>query len=377
MEGDDVKPLILVFDDEEPSVELYAEKLRPFAEAHGYEVSLKGPNPLLQELKRLEERRRKARDGESTPGDDCELDAASIVVVDYDLLRLPGESYISGENFAYLARCYSRCGYIIALNQYLEVDFDLTLGDDLCSFADLNINDNLLSAGGLWDNDWVGVRPWHWPLLPACVKAIENRIAALSKPEALDTSILETLNLVSVADALPRAATQFLCAAEQSAATVTFREFVSGSGNGLRGKDEPLGDGSVIRIASARLSKWLERLVLPAQDVLVDAPHLVSRFPSLIKSDKSPPDTADWDRTARLAAAAELGVDADRINEHRVELGPWLSREAWFWSGVSMSDKIDEIRDPWPAKSPGLVFCEDYSRFVPREEAREFVADIA
>ena len=59
--------------------------------------------------------------------------------------------------------------------------------------------------------------------------------------------------------------------------------------------DEPWDQGGIERVAAARLGKWLERLVLPGQNVLVDAPHLVSRFPSLVAAD-------DLDETTRLGA---------------------------------------------------------------------------
>jgi hypothetical protein len=89
-----------------------------------------------------------------------------------------------------------------------------------------------------------------------------------------------------------------------SASRISFRDFVTLSGNGLKGKDQA-DDAAVARIAAARLSKWLEDIVLPAQEILVDAPHLVSRLPELLTGD--PGRLATWDRTTAPNVSA-LGI---------------------------------------------------------------------
>src|SRR5688500_17614162 len=62
---------------------------------------------------RLETRKQK----ELVPADGAELfNDADLVIVDYDLLELEDTSALTGEDIAYLLRCFSTCGYIILLN---------------------------------------------------------------------------------------------------------------------------------------------------------------------------------------------------------------------------------------------------------------------
>jgi hypothetical protein len=154
----------------------------------------------------------------------------------------------------------------------------------------------------------------------------------------------------------------------------TFRQFVTESNNGLRLKDRALNEESIARIAAARIAKWLERLVLPSQDILVDTPHLVSRYPSLLKQRKT---LTTWNKTAMFAPVAKLGIDHRMIAPFAFQREEWLSRPAWWWPDLSKWDKAVEVSHPWEAVDrPDYVFCEDVSSFRPRRAAREFVADV-
>jgi hypothetical protein len=131
---------------------------------------------------------------------------------------------------------------------------------------------------------------------------------------------------------------------------------------------------ALARVSAARISKWLERLVLPGQDILVDAPHLVSRYPSLMTGDVM--DIETWNRTARLVSHEDLGLRTDLIEPFRLKKDHWLSRPVWFWDEVRECQDILEVREPWKMERPNWVFCEDASRFY-EEGCREFIADVA
>jgi hypothetical protein len=73
----------------------------------------------------------------------------------------------------------------------------------------------------------------------------------------------------------------------------------------------------------------------------------------------------------------ELGLDNDKIADWTFGAKDWLSRPAWLWPDIALNDNIAEVRDPWAGKEVQLVFCEDTSRFRPRGEAKEFVAEVA
>jgi len=150
-------------------------------------------------------------------------------------------------------------------------------------------------------------------------------------------------------------------------------EIVTEPGNGLQGGDQTT-EEMAGRIAAARISKWLEQLVLPGQDILVDAPHLAFRYPSLLKGDPSNVDT--WNETAKFDTFDKLGLDHEKIKECRFKKDHWLSRPAWYWDKVSNCQEIKEVSEPWTRGAIDYVFCEDSSSFHEREDCKEFVAKL-
>jgi hypothetical protein len=368
------KKKILICDDVTNVRQLWKKTLEqiPFVKRH-FEIQILG-DQFGDTLKALEKRRREARETKKHSKWKTNIfDSASILIVDYDLLDFSREDYITGEGVAYLARCYSRCGLIIALNQFGVNSFDLTLKSNPDSFADLNLGSDQLDNPGLWVEPWNGFRPWHWPLLPAALEAFERRVRELKGN--LDRSVLGYLGFKkAVSEALPRSTREFLGSGDKPE-TVKFREFVQESGKGLQRKDRAADDESLARIAAARVAKWLERLVVSGQEVLVDAPHLIARFPSLLNGQKGRIET--WNKTASLKGITSLGIRQRQIADFRFQKDNWVSRPVWFWKALSNLEDIEEVADPWSTETRDFVFCEDVSKFLPSEETREFVADLA
>jgi hypothetical protein len=374
---------ILIYDDIPERAEAWHERLIALPPVNAaFIVEQLDNEEFRQILGELEERRRAARrsvDSARAP-QKCRFDDADLLVVDYDLLEFGTDSYVTGEGVAYLARCYSRCGPVVTLNQYVKSGFDLTLRGHPGSFADLNIEGGQLGNPGLWSQPFRGFRPWSWPLLPWSVEAMRERAAELVGH--LDEPILTFLGFPREAiESLPRSTQEFL-AADAPVEEVTFRAFVDQSGSGLRPRDKVAGDEAYAHIAAARVGKWLEDVVLPGQDILVDAPHLAARFPSLLAGD--PTDPAAWDATATLSPADSgrrgqewtSGLREELLEGARFPRTYWLSRPAFFWPVVAQNSAIPEVGDPWSAFRTDLVFCEDVSRFLPRAACREFVADL-
>lgn len=273
-----------------------------------------------------------------------------------------------------MGRCFSKCGLIVGMNQYTRrgqpTNFDLTLQGHLRSFADLNISSEQLDNPGLWNEMRSLFRPWHWPQLPDFLVSFQKRVKDVE--DHLDEPICKTLGIENLESVFPRSISTFL---GRHPARTTFREFAESSGNGLQVKDENKNDELVARIAAARISKWLERLVLPGQDILVDAPHLVSRYPSLLEGAPSKVET--WNRTTCLCGLDDLGLDDTHIKACQFMKDFWLSRPAWFWQRLSEVQDIDEVSEPWERKETRFVFCEDTSSFHRRKECTEFYAELA
>lgn len=302
------------------------------------------------------------------------LDGADIFVIDFDLLENPKDPFLKGDMFAYLARCFSDCGLLVGLNRPDVNDFDLTLKGHLSSFADVNIRDSQLGNRGLWGEDLSGFRPWYWPVLPAYRRDLEMRIEDVKEAIEQEIPIWEALGFPEETFTfLPRIIGQFLGGTPEE---VGFKEFVMESGNCLYPKDAPQ-DGSdssvdiLARIGAARISKWLERTVLSEQNILVDAPHLVFRYPSLLVGDSK--DINTWNETACLTRE-DLPVHTGVIETYRLKKKHWISRPVWFWEGVQQCDEISEVKAPFNVKVPDWVFCEDASQFD--SEFQKFKANV-
>jgi len=364
-----VKKVIRVYDDIAGRGEKYASILRKMrvVRRNFEKVESIAHKDFTNELEELNERQRRTRLGKKWDDRTIQLDQTAVFVVDYDLLNASKVTYLTGDNVAYLARCFSSCGLILGLNIDLkkagENPFDLTLRGHPESFCDVNIGSKQLGNEGLWNRRTEGFRPWHWPPLLNYLKSLDNKFSEVVSH--LDNPIGDVIEIKDITMYSPRSVTEFIGG---DPAKITFRKFVEKSENGLRGRDKSASDEMVGRIASARLSTWLEQIVLPRQDLLVDAPHLVSRYPSLLKGDHS--DISVWNRTTSFNTFDKIGLNYETIEEYRFRKVHWLSRPAWFWIGLSRSAQIKEIKEPWETETTKYVFCEDSSNFQEKERCK-------
>ena len=108
---------------------------------------------------------------------------------------------------------------------------------------------------------------------------------------------------------------------------------------------------------------------------MVDAPHLVSRYPSLITNGKE--EIGTWNKTAQLIDFSELGMKTDLIE-------PIDSRKAigfrdLFGFGMNCANvkSIQEVSEPWLTVRPNGVVLRRYILFHKQEDCKEFLADIA
>lgn len=388
---------ILVYDDDGQRTKKFRDKLQTGlkkANQHKeFEVIPLSDDEFQRSIEGLQQRQIKFRSNkeihlEDGPEDEAKkIDKASILIIDYDLLGNQEEKsstgFLTGEIIAYLVRCFSKCKLIIGLNQYGNNPFDLTLRGHPESFADLNLGEDQLSNSDLWKGDWGdsrrGYRPWSWPNLSDFLCDFGKRVKDVQ--ESLGKPICEVLDPdfgPELFQSLPREIIRFIGKYEEKEILqTTFREFVTKSGNGLKSKDADASDNNtnrhiLARIGAARVSKWLERLVLPAQNILVDAPHLVLRYPSLLDGDDKKIGT--WNKTAQLIDHYKLGLDVDLIAPYRFKNDYWISRPVWFWSKLRECENIPEVAEPWLIEKPDWVFCEDASRFYNQKYCQEFLA---
>lgn len=364
-----MRKTVRVYDDTPGRGEKYAAIIRDLKVVReNFVIESIGEEDFREELRILRERQSKTRLGQQWD-DESLFDRTTVLVIDYDLLKTSKNTSLTGENVAYLTRCFSKCNFILGLNIDIKIagtnPFDLTLRGHPESFCDLNIGSGQLSNEGLWGDKRNQFRPWYWPQLPNYLSSFKERITEVV--EHLDDAISEVLEIEGIMRNSPRSVTDFLVG---DPLKTTFRKFVEKSGNGLRGRDKSPPDELVGRIAAARLSKWLERLVLTRQDSIIDAPHLVSRYPSLLEGDKS--DVSVWNKTTKFEKYDKLGLNHEIIEEFRYGKTHWFSRPVWFWGDLSESSEIKEVREPWEREMVKFVFCEDSSSFYEREQCKKF-----
>lgn len=344
------------------------EELKPFGSA---KVDLHSGAGVSEIARGLEARRRAAAGhgnaGDAPPWGAHPFDKVDLLILDYNYVDLDDVSGLTGQRLAYLARCYSATKFIVVLNQFGKNRFDLTLRDHPETHADLHIGSDQIANATLWkDEGWSGFRPWYWPTLPSAVEAFSERVEQLNG--AMDSNVIDWLGLQDVAPGLPRAIKQFLRSED-----TTFRRFVRDSGLGFESTDIPFNDSSDINVAASRIAKWLESMVFAGQDVLIDVPRLLSRYPSLLGDGGLKKLERELLSPGKIAT---LKLETMAIEAHRFARSAWLSKPAWFRARIMDDQALPENVDGLPSESD-LRFAEDASCFLPAAETRGFVADLS
>ncbi|MBM4425106.1 MAG: hypothetical protein FJ030_17290 [Chloroflexi bacterium] len=380
-----------MFDDERKQRNIFVKQLQGVGlSKQNYDIDLLEPEAIKEAFGTMLERQTQFRkDGFWEAETKNPLDDVDILVIDNELRDLFNEKgiFTSADEVAYMARCFSTCGPIIIMNRIAHHPFDLTLNQSFEgqfeSFSDLEIGQRQLSSRTLWG---VGGKaqekfhPWYWPILPEWRGEFKKRVDDVKNALSKVTSIPDFFGFRESWEWIPRGILQRLGSGRE----YTFLEFLRTSSFVLPPKDRAvLHDKveldertieSVSRIIAARLSKWLEWQVLPEMDILVDAPHLASRFPSLLEGNHT--SIGVWNATAVRHTMEAPKLKASVLQKSRFLKMHWLSRPTWYWRKVMNDEKIPDVREPWNIEFVPFVFCEDTSSFVPEEQAKPFRAAV-
>lgn len=366
---------VVLLDDDTDRAQGWAAHLR---NQHNVDAVAPDKEVVRQVISSLYNRRKVGRaDGGNIWEIPCDLlDEAELLIIDYDLQNLEktGE-WTTGSEVAYAARLTSKAKSIIIVNQRGTNRFDLTMVKGVESRADLDIGSTQLTNPGLWQSEkFDGYRPWHWPNLH---REPERVLKSIEYVKAhLDAPILATLGFSEDYDSGKSMRPEIwgrLC----NSKTTSFRDLVA-----------PVDTDSVVHVLPADIEifksdeyliaaisasivrRWLERWVLPNQDVLMDIPHLVSRFPWLLRNYE---DEANWHSLESLNPAELLIGGA---NDYMFECEFFLSRPV-YWAGT-LEIKTDDFRDSKfdYTKVPDLVFREDVSNFASPDISRDFPSQV-
>lgn len=308
------------------------------------------------------------------------LDAAAAVIVDFDLTPSEYDAIEAGEDwvhelagsfgnvFAYLARVFSGVACTVVVNQdFPSSTFDLTMNRFQFSAADLNVSAPDLGNRGLWSGDpdvWAGsavFRPWHWPNLPELI----NRMRTLSEQVDLEADVFETLGLdgPDVMQAFASNQLEPLGLTSFDKPTVSFKDLAHNERYGKLPTDHFTSEDQTKLVAVSAVIKWLDRTVLAGQNVLIDAPHLVTRRPGLTTRP-----TEEWATIAQLQGtdAARRLLDSCDISGAFSVASEWLGRPVWHWQRIPIVS----------SKPVDTVFCEDTSAFARFDDAVDFESSV-
>ena len=370
---------ILVCDDDPDFESAWCDLVRGAATSDLYTTSSSGSGEKLRHA--AQELVARASAARANPAiqrkrEPCLFDNAQIVILDYDLLHVDEENAAryTGEGLARLARVFSDCGVVVVLNQFPGVQFDLSLRGHISSHADLNLDAKLLGTPGLWSGPpWDGFRPWSWQTLHRAVDTQRDRERTVDQTPD-DRPIAEVLGMEEDdALRLSDSAFGFIAPAANTFAEFASRTFTDFLADAVDARDAvaaaALDRSNGDRFVAARLGKWLEREVLGPQDVLVDVPHLVERYPFLLGDD-----------VGEVGAWNALVHDPERLqNEVPPECwfqpAEFLSRPAvWRQRFETHPDVADRRFGFDYSKVPPYAFLEDTSQFAPLSDATEFRA---
>lgn len=364
---------VVIVDDETPRSEGWAKSLNALG-ISGMTVEALSLESAQKLIESADTRRREAREGKDPFSSSvvCDLDNVDVLVVDYDLQELlKVGQWSTGAQVSTLARAFSRAKLVVLVNQLGTNLFDLTLKKSFLSHSDFDIGSGQILNPTFWDRSRVdGFSPWAWN--EGVIRAV-NRMDATVEwvRERLDCPVLPTLGFAfgieqgGCSNYLSYELWQDVITGPEQ----TFRQLVLKS-EFLSQKDREAITGFdevCARVAAAVVSHWLERTVIPANESLIDLPHLVSAYPWLLRA---PADKECWNETAFSAQPFQAtlpGLDAHLFNPGFPMVRPVVWKQKVL-EDAALSEPAGFSYDDFP----DMVFCEDTSRFHEFSDSRPF-----
>lgn len=365
---------VLILDDETSRAKGWREKLIALTSA---EIDVPEPDEVSVLISQMHKARFDSRSG--TFRNVESLGSYDLIILDYDLLGLQVEklsAWATGAELAYCMRLITSVGPIVVVNQFGTHSFDLTMRRGISSYADVDVGSEQITLSGLWmSNGFEGFRPWHWPNLvgeSARFASVKNFIQ-----QNLDGSVAEALGLNLVdSDAenyIGYEVAAFIGAGQEKA--VTFRDVVMGEA-GLRvfnilEKDRPVLDcmpeEQISILSAAIVMHWLEKVVLPCQETIIDLPHLCLQIPWVVPNFE---DAQAWNSLCDIGSPEIPSA----LEPYRFEPSFFFSRPV-FW-GVKARNRIFALDEFVFDRMPDIQFCENTSRFALSESCSDYPSDV-
>jgi len=321
-----------------------------------------------------------------------QVDGTDVVILDSDLSPSPEDlatldsaerQTISqvlrngyGDAVARQIRSYTDAGLIVVVNMFWSRHsesrvFDLTMMQDVNSFGDINVSAAELGDKSLWtasERQDGSYYPWSRPSIDVALDVVRSSEKAIVN---LDAAVLGSLSLT--AHRLLRSQRDLF--EDRNADEFTFDDLCSSRlgfryvGNPASGLAEH-SQRARIRMAASVLRRWLQRIVMPPQNVYADAPHLYLRLWTLMGPEVD--DLAAWNSLSNItwSSCPDLSAAPALANELR----PFLINPAF---DIDLALPIARGKFTPPSSLMGsLAFAEDTRTFLAEDYVEAFSSDI-
>lgn len=368
---------VIVCDDDQDRLKAWCKQIQrvlPDADVQALEV-----HHFVGGLQALKHRRRTSAGGAQTDAAQV-FDEADVLVIDSDLTPDPSAEFPEGHDVivqeltsefggevAHLARMYTTVGAIVVVNElHHSATFDLTLQERRFGIADAYVTGDDVRDPGLWTgtlSEDAKFRPWSWPrldLLPALIST-SSASAELDQPWTagigINLEVCRSLWTMSQLESLGVASVDKLY-------EMTLLDFARLEPFGLRRREKITQLKQLQRISVCALRRWLDRILIPAQNILIDLPHLLERQPWLAAN------RVDLHHRAHLAAYWSDTECTVATVAHNSAASALTGRNVWNTPELPERPSGEETLPSDP------VFCEDTSQFQSIENVQDFVSDI-
>lgn len=366
------RPLrVVICDDDKGRVIDWAEQIQQILGGESTVIPL-APLDFAEAVAALKDRRAA---GGPHPDAASVFDDADVLVLDSDLtpdnessaaemVRTHLTSEMGGE-VAHLSRGYTTVGAIVVVNEGTQQrTFDLTLMARSLAVADVYVSEEDIANRHLWGEGSTATtefHPWTWPrldVLPAAIAKANLQIG-------LEESWVESLKLQDADwDSLHDGQLESLgLPSTKDISSMTYGDLAAHRALGMRRKESTTAELRA-RVAICGLRRWVERVLLPSQNVIVDLPHLAQGHPWLVEKRD---DLEAWNALGGRWWDEEPSVAPEAFHP---EVSALLGRNVWITSRLEPRPKGERVRPSDP------VFCEDISQFRHLEDVRDFVSDV-
>lgn len=321
------------------------------------------------------------------------VDSTDVIILDSDLSPSPEDlatldsaaerETISqvlrngyGDAVARQIRSYTDAGLIVVVNMFWSRHsdskvFDLTMMQDASSFGDINVSAAELGDKALWfgsEEQNGSYYPWSRPSIDTAYSVVRSSENAV---ENIDALVFESLGLS--ASRLLRSQRDLF--EDRDAEKSTYDDLCS-TRLGFRYGGECTSSLSQhtqrakVRMAASVLRRWLQRIVVPPQNVYADAPHLYLRLWTLMGQEVD--NLAAWNRLPNSTWASSASLSA--APALATKLSPFLTNPVF-----DIDQALPIARDTFVSSSSfveSLAFAEDTRSFVGEDHVEAFSSDI-